>query len=78
MKVRATRLGYYGGHLIQPGTVFEFSGKKLGSWMEPAEASKAPKAPKVEQIPGQAPEVKPVSTTPKEAPEGSKQGEAAL
>jgi hypothetical protein len=37
-KVRAIKEGFYGGSRRRVGDVFEFSGKKLGKWMVPADA----------------------------------------
>ena len=37
MRVRAIEDGFYGDTRRRRGEVFEFHGKKLGSWMEPAE-----------------------------------------
>ncbi len=34
MKVRAKKTGYYGERIRKEGTVFEFDGKVLASWME--------------------------------------------
>ncbi len=46
MKVKATRRGYYGSMVRDPGDEFVLKSKDdLGSWMQPIEAPKAePKA----------------------------------
>jgi hypothetical protein len=35
MKVRAKETGFYKGHRQREGSVFEFTGEKLGKWMVP-------------------------------------------
>lgn len=47
MKVVAKQPGFYKGERIRQGAEFEFTGKKLGKWMEKAEGDK-PKAAKKE------------------------------
>jgi hypothetical protein len=56
MKVRATKAGFYKSYM-KPGAVFEFEGKKLGSWMElvdeaePVTRKKPGPKPKAEKEP---------------------------
>ena len=45
MKVKATKRGYYGSAIRDPGDQFEIASKEeLGSWMEPVKVVAQPKA----------------------------------